>query len=367
MSFGPPGSPPPRSRDRFIRRMVLLNLVALAAAYMSGHWDAAMHARGAVEEFWYPPHYGIYFGLGTAAGVSVAGLAILARSPGPSSGRLRGNAALVLIVVANTIGFTGAPFDAWWHATFGIDLSVWSPPHLHLLVGMVLAAIAASVYFLDTGPVASALRALRSLDPRAWMAVVAIVVGLLLAAFLFFEYEAGLPNAELLARPSWTYPVSYTGFAGFAIALSAGILRIRGAATVVAAVYVLARLGVLGVDRGLLGFDGAVPYPLLVPAIAFDLYAAYAWEGGGIRFPSAYSAGGGALASIAVVLTAPPFWSAVGIFPTILVEPWSSAWPFAVLAGTAGSVAGWWSGTALRRLRPPSADMPMAVVAAEPA
>lgn len=332
--------------------MVLLNLVALVAAYMSGHWDAAMHARGEVEQFWYPPHYGIYFALGTAAAVSLVGVAVLLRSSGSGAARLRALAALVLIVVANTIGFTGAPFDAWWHEAYGFDLSVWSPPHVHLLAGMVLAALAASLYFLDSGPAAAGLRSLRALGRRSAGAVAGLVMGVLLGAFLFFEYESGLANAEVLGRPPWTYPVVWTAFATFAVAVSAAVLRVRGAATLVAAIYTASRIAVLGVDRALLGFDGAVPYPLVIPAVVFDLAAAYAWRGGGIRLPSLYSGAAGALAALAIALTAPPFWSAFGTLPTTLVDPWSSAWPFSVLAGTGGALIGWWGGTALRRLRP---------------
>src|SRR3989449_4084547 len=35
----------------------------------------------------------------------------------------------------------GAPVDAWWHATFGKDVLIWSPPHLQLHLGAGVAAI----------------------------------------------------------------------------------------------------------------------------------------------------------------------------------------------------------------------------------
>src|SRR3989441_5942204 len=34
-----------------------------------------------------------------------------------------------------------APVDAWWHATFGKDVLIWSPPHLQLHLGAGVAAI----------------------------------------------------------------------------------------------------------------------------------------------------------------------------------------------------------------------------------
>lgn len=358
---------PEDSSARFVRRMVLLNLVALVAAYMSGHWDAAMHARGEVEQFWYPPHYGIYFALGVAAGVSIAGFVSLLRAPGSLGTKVRRHPALATVAAANAIGFTGAPFDAWWHEVFGIDLSVWSPPHLHLLFGMVLAALAGAVYFLDDAPVRAAIRPLHPLDRRTFAASMAVVIGLLLAAFLFFEYEAGLTNAELLSRPPWTYPILWTAFAVFAVVLPTALLRFRGASTLVAALYVVARLLVLGVDQSLLGFEGAVPYPLLLPAIAVDATLFTAWARGGSPSHWPVLAATGLSASVLVVLSAPPFWSTFGNVPSLTVDPWTPAWPVAIVAGVLGAFAGRWTGTSLRRLRPRAAILPLAIAQADAA
>ena len=32
---------------------------------------------------------------------------------------------------------TSAPFDDWWHNTYGLDVTILSPPHTVLLLGMV--------------------------------------------------------------------------------------------------------------------------------------------------------------------------------------------------------------------------------------
>lgn len=338
------------SHRRFVRAMVVLNLVALVAADLSGQWDAAMHARGAVDTFWYPPHYGIYFALLAAATLSGLGLLVLFRAPGTGVARVRGNAALVLMVVANTLGFTGAPFDAWWHQTYGIDLSVWSPPHFHLLLGMVLAALACSTFFLDDAPREAPLRPLGSLRPRPALAMAAQAVALLLASFLFFEYEAGLANVAVRERPPWTYPLLWTMFSSFAVALPVATLRVRGTATTAAGIYLLARLAILAFDRGVLGFAGAVPYPLPLPAVAFDLLLARSPRG--TKGPWLRVALAGLGASAVVVSTAPYFWATLGILPELNAAPWATSWPLDLAAGIPSALAGWWAGTTLRRLRP---------------
>lgn len=335
-------------RARFVARMVSLNLVALVAAYMSGQWDATEHAKGAVDTFWYAPHIGIYFAIFTAAALSIAGLVVILQTPGDSlRSKLRGNGLLLILVIANALGFTGAPLDAWWHQTFGIDLTVWSPPHLHLLAGMVLAALACAVYFAGT---IRAGDSITTLPTGGWISILATSVAILLAAYLFFEYEAGLANAAVRERPTWTYPVLWTVFATFAVALPANLCRFRWATTAIATIYCVGRIGVLVVDRSVLDFSGAIPYPLVIPAVAFDAGQLVA-EGRALpRWGSTMLAG--TAASISVIVSAPLFWAAVGVLPNLNVQPWAAASPAALAAGIAGGFAGAWSGAKLRHHRP---------------
>ena len=159
--------------------MVALNLVALGTMYLSGQWDAAEHAKGAVDRFWYPPHYGIYFGFLTAALLAGIGLGLVMRGGRPRE-QLRKNGALALLATANALNVAGAPFDAWWHTTFGLDLTVWSPPHLHILVATVVAALSCTVYFLDDEPHDAPPQPPGSLAGRRAAAVVALLLALLM-------------------------------------------------------------------------------------------------------------------------------------------------------------------------------------------
>jgi hypothetical protein len=253
-----------------------------------------------------------------------------------------------MMIVANWLSFLGAPFDAWWHATFGLDLTIWSPPHLHLLIGTVLATLACAVYFLDDAPATAPLQPLCSITPRQIALILTLVCALLIAAFLFLEYEGGLLSRDVRARPRWSYPLLWPCFALLLIALCTSSTRTIGMATVVTALYLVVRLLSVGIDRAVLDFRGFYAYPLVVPALVFDLALLYGRHWAARRL-GLFCAG--LLATVVLVLTTPLVWSWLDVAPRITVEPWRAYWPIALGSGMLGTVAGWWCGAALRRLR----------------
>jgi len=339
-------------RQRIVRAILAMDMIALVAVYFGGQWDAAEHVKGAVDAFWYPPHYGIYLGLFITALLSLIGVIVILRTPGVLVEKLRANTALVLVTIANLLNFTGAPFDAWWHITFGLDLTVWSPPHVHILVGTVLAALGCAVYFLDDEPVDAPLQPLRAIGRWRALAIFTFMLGLLFLEFFFYEYESGSRNAFVLARPQWMYPVFWTSAILFILAITTAATRRLGVATLVAVLFVLARLVVIGFDRALLDYPGVATYPLIVPALALDLSLGFLWPRWGARRPLMGLLGAGLLATIVLVLTAPAFWTWLGIMPELTAAPWRTYWPAVLACGALSTLAGWWCGTALRRLRP---------------
>jgi hypothetical protein len=339
-------------RWRLVRVLLAFNLVAFVAMYLSGQWDIAEHAKGAVDTFWYPPHYGIYFGLLVAALIPLTGLIVLLRAPGLPFDKVRANPALVLVIVANGLGFSGAPFDAWWHQTFGLDLTVWSPPHLHLVFGTVLAALSCAVYFLDESPLHAPLQLFRSISGRQAMLIFTLAWALLMAAVLFIEYEGGVQTPDVRARPLWSYPLLWPGFAVGFIALFAAFTRSIGMASVVMVAYMLVRLAILGFDQVVLDFRGFPAYPLIIPALVFDLVLVAMLGRARERRLWETLAIAGLVTSAVIVLTTPLFWSWMDITPRMNVSPWRDYWLIGLGSGMLGTYLGWWCGSGLRRLRP---------------
>src|SRR3989449_9617637 len=122
-------------------------LWALLAAKLVGGWgvgwDIRWHLVIGRDSFWIAPHLMTYIAV-TAAAVIAFG--VLARE----TWRARRGAALPgAVTVAGLSGTRGfhlawwgmaivilsAPIDDLWHRLFGIDVTLWSPPHLLALAG----------------------------------------------------------------------------------------------------------------------------------------------------------------------------------------------------------------------------------------
>ena len=79
---------------------------------------------------------------------------------------------------------TSAPFDDWWHNTYGLDVVILSPPHTLLAVGMMMIQFGAMVAVL------SSLHIAKNENRTIHKWLFAIASGLLLTTFytLFSEY-----------------------------------------------------------------------------------------------------------------------------------------------------------------------------------
>jgi len=161
-----------------------------------------------------------------------------------------------------------------------------------------------------------------------------------------------------LARPRWSYPVLWSLFTCFTVALCTAETRRVGTATLVALVYVLARVASLWFDRAILDFRGFFFYPLVIPALLFDLGVALWWLRWSTRQAWQMLTAVGLIVAMGVALTTPLWWSLLRIAPELNVQPWLTAWPMAIVAGVLGVWLGWLCGTLLRRLRPATVTSP---------
>jgi hypothetical protein len=168
----------------------------------------AWHRSLGREAFWIPPHVVLYSGVGltglVCAGVVVPTTLHRATRAGmdPTPAELWGLRAPLGFVLAGC-GVLGcvlvAPFDEWWHRLFGLDVTVWSPPHLF--------AIGAAGAIRLGGVVALARemsRAGRDLHPqqRVWSGM-SLAEGVLLVLFslLLGNLTFVLGGSEYWASP----------------------------------------------------------------------------------------------------------------------------------------------------------------------
>ena len=106
-------------------------------------WDISWHQTIGRDTFWTPAHLAIYLG-GVVAGLTCGWLALQTTFAGSQAERDRAVrfwgfdapfGAWVCIWGAFAM-LTSAPFDDWWHNTYGLDVKILSPPHVVLAAGI---------------------------------------------------------------------------------------------------------------------------------------------------------------------------------------------------------------------------------------
>ena len=169
---------------------------------------------------------------------------------------------MVLAAAGVCVTLVAAPIDNLWHATFGRDAVIWSPPHVLGILGLLSLSLAVLV--------------LVSQRSGAWLAPTKALLGgaaLTAVNFLVVEYETDVPQFN----ERYYLPVlALVSVVTFSLLRSAN--PGRWTATVAAGVQFLlvgvAALFLLGV-----GWDAPLMPLLLGPAVVFDL-------GDGRRWPS---------------------------------------------------------------------------------
>jgi len=114
------------------------------------YWDISWHMSVGRDTFWTPAHLAIQLGgilvaltsvyliLSTTWGNNPAAKAAAIQVWG-----FRGPLGAFLACWGGVVMVTSAPFDNWWHNSFGLDVAIVSPPHMVLGVGILAVAIGA--------------------------------------------------------------------------------------------------------------------------------------------------------------------------------------------------------------------------------
>jgi hypothetical protein len=127
--------------------------IAVTSASIGGAWDVSWHRSIGRDTFWTPAHLAIQ-ACGVMAAI-ICGYLMLVNTFGRSA-KLKAASVKVLGFRAPLGAFiaawggiamiTSAPFDNWWHAAYGLDVKIVSPPHTLLILGM--RAVSIGILFL---------------------------------------------------------------------------------------------------------------------------------------------------------------------------------------------------------------------------
>ena len=191
------------------------------SALGGGLWDDVWHTERGRDSFLIAPHIAIYAGI-TLVGWALTGwLLMTVRRDGLSA--IRRQRPLLIAALGVAVTLASVPIDNFWHAAFGRDSVIWSPPHLLGIIG--------------TGVLALALVLALSRSATGWRSTARWVAGgaaVAAFAFLTVEYDTDVPQFALL----WHLPVLAVSSA-FVLSLIRSATGDRHAATKSAAAHLV--------------------------------------------------------------------------------------------------------------------------------
>jgi len=142
-----------RTKTAGVPWYVWCGAIAVTSSSIGGAWDVSWHRSIGRDTFWTPAHMAIQ-----ACGVMAAIICgyLIVVNTFMRSAKFKTAAVNVLGFRAPLGAFiaawggiamlTSAPFDNWWHAAYGLDVKIVSPPHTLLILG--IRAVAVGILFL---------------------------------------------------------------------------------------------------------------------------------------------------------------------------------------------------------------------------
>ena len=130
--------------------------VAVTSTTFGLYWDISWHGGIGRDTFWTPAHLAIQLGA-VITGFFCAYLILhttfsadqVARDNSVKIWGFRGPLGAFVAAWGGFCMLTSAPFDNWWHNSFGLDVQILSPPHVVLLVGIFVMGLGGLI--LTTG------------------------------------------------------------------------------------------------------------------------------------------------------------------------------------------------------------------------
>ncbi|PTB96162.1 hypothetical protein C9994_08675 [Marivirga lumbricoides] len=119
-------------------------------------WDISWHTSIGRDGLLSPPHIAIYFGgilAGIFSGIKVLKISFFGSKQEKEEsnkfwGIFYGSLGALFCIWGAIAMLTSAPFDDWWHNTYGLDVTILSPPHTVLLLGMITIQFGAMITVL---------------------------------------------------------------------------------------------------------------------------------------------------------------------------------------------------------------------------
>ena len=244
-----------------LKRAVLWGLVASKVVAGWGvQWDIQWHVVIGRDSFWIPPHLMTYAGV-TSAVILSFGMLALETWRGTGTIRvlgLSGSRGFQLAAWGMAVTVLAAPIDDLWHRLFGLDVTLWSPPHLLGILGVVINGWACLIIAREVYPERSAGRL-----------AAMIMTGAGLYGSLHLVIDPTFRLAYLYGGVRfYSFAILGAFFLPLALLPMARLLKSRWSP--VAALVVVALVGMFGLRLARVGFDVIRPVSVIEEEIAKD-------------------------------------------------------------------------------------------------
>jgi len=241
------------------RRALWALLVAKLVGAWGIGWDIRWHLIIGRDSFWIAPHVMAYASVVAGALIPLGVLVIEAwrRRPGTdghlatTAVGLGGSRGFHLALWGMVITMLAAPIDDLWHRLFGLDISIWSPPHLLGFAGFQVAHLGGLLIALEV----------YEAGWRCWLALIANGI------FLLWTFQIVVDQSVQIAfrRGSiflFTFPVLGALAFTFALVLAGRLAESRSAPLAVAVGALMLAISIL--------FVGDVGFAILRPTSVID-------------------------------------------------------------------------------------------------
>jgi len=222
-------------RTTAIHWYIWSSVLAVTSTTVGLYWHISWHIGIGLDTFWTPAHVAIQLGA-VITGVSCAYLILYTTFAGNAARMedsvriwgLRGPLGAFIAAWGGFCMLTSAPFDNWWHESFGLDVMILSPPHVVLILGIFVMGfgglvLTTSQLNLSTGKI------------RKRLAQILLYSGSLLLCLLF------MLGLEYIGDQTLMHSAIYYRVLGMAApVVLVGIGRatgLRWTATILAAIY----------------------------------------------------------------------------------------------------------------------------------
>jgi hypothetical protein len=200
---------------------------------LGAYWDISFHSESGRESFFQAPHLLIYGGILIC--MLVIAISLGKKEKGINWKQyLQKDRAVMIALIAMLLQISSGPFDEIWHNTFGLDVSVWSPPHAVLIFGGVAVCISLSMLAVKTeNRITDVFRALT------------LAGALLIVEVFLAEFEFPMPSWHISqSRSYWVYVSLLTLFAVIIIMIAKIRINWKLGATLSMLMFLFLRLSI---------------------------------------------------------------------------------------------------------------------------